>query len=92
MSESNYDRYVSFKGADWENRSAAIMAKLEAHRARETSPFWPYFFQQRDKALSQGFDDLRVLHNYVSTLRELLETLQDDDTLAMLEALEESCM
>jgi hypothetical protein len=56
------------------------------------SPFWPYFERQRKWAHAQGLDDLRVLHNFLPTLRELLEHLGDLDTLAMLEDLEESCM
>ena len=87
-----YDRYVSFQGCDWEGRSERVMARLQDHFERRSSPFWPYFFEQRDKAHRQGLDDLRVLHNYVSTLRELLEELGDLDTLAMLEDLEETCM
>ena len=37
-------------------------------------------------------DDLPVLHNFLPTIRELLETLDDRDTLAMLEDLEVTCM
>ncbi|TPW33140.1 N(2)-fixation sustaining protein CowN [Martelella alba] len=92
MSDGSYDRYVSFKGADWERKSAAIMTRLECHRRDATSPFWAYFFRQREQAHAQGFDDLRVLHNYVSTLRELLEDIGDEATLSLLEELEETCM
>lgn len=92
MTDQTYDRYVSFKGADWEAKSAAIMTRLESHRDRETSPFWPYFFKQRERLNADGLDDLRVLHNYVSTLNELLGSLDDEETLAMLEDLEVTCM
>ncbi len=87
-----YDRYVSFEGCDWEGRCARVFAGLQDHFDRETSPFWPYFREQRAKAHRQGLDDLRVLHNYVSTLRDLLDDLGDTVTLAYLEDLEETCM
>ncbi len=87
-----YDRYVSFKGSDWEGKSQRVIAGLQDHFERATSPFWAYFYRQRDIAHKQGLDDLRVLHNYVSTLRDLLESLGDTRTLGMLEELEETCM
>lgn len=77
---------------EWESKCAAVMARLQTHFDRQTSPFWPYFLKQRSHALSQGLNDLRVLHNYVSTLRELLEDLDDQETLTLLEDLEETCM
>jgi hypothetical protein len=39
-----------------------------------------------------GFDDLRVLHTYLPTLRELIADAGDDATLALLEDLEATCM
>lgn len=84
--DSSVDNY------DWEEKCAPIMVRLREHFDRQTSPFWPYFFRQRSHANSQGLNDLRVLHNYVSTLRELLEELDDGHTLALLEDLEETCM
>ncbi len=91
MSET-YDRYLSFKGCDWEARCARVFAGLQDHFDRCTSPFWPYFQEQRARLHSQGLDDLRVLHNYVSTLRDLLDDLGDTETLALLEDLEVTCM
>jgi len=88
----SYDRYVSFKNCDWEGKCQRVFTLLQDHFDRETSAFWPYFLRQRDLAHHQGLDDLRVLHNYVSTLRELLENLGDMRTLALLEDLEETCM
>jgi hypothetical protein len=42
--------------------------------------------------LQQGFDDLRVLHSYLPTIREILADDEDTRTLALLEDLEETCM
>jgi hypothetical protein len=91
MSEQ-IDRYVSFKGIDWECKTNQVIAKLQVHMDLADSPFWPYFERQRKWAHEQGLDDLRVLHNFLPTLRELLENLGDLDTLAMLEDLEVACM
>lgn len=88
----DFDRYVSFRNADWEARSDRVMAGLMRHIEASDSPFWPYFTRQRALAHERGLDDLRVLHNFLPTLRELLEGLGDADTLAQLEDLEETCM
>lgn len=87
-----FDRYVSFKNADWEGRTSRVMTEIERHIEAHDSPFWPYFARQRALAHERGLDDLRVLHNFLPTLRELLEELRDTETLALLEDLEEACM
>jgi hypothetical protein len=87
-----YDRYTSFKNADWEAKSQRVLDHLQVHIDGQTSPFWNYFIQQRKWAHQQGMDDLRVLHNFLPTIRELLEGLDDQKTLALLEDLEEGCM
>jgi N(2)-fixation sustaining protein CowN len=91
MSEQ-IDRYVSFRNIEWERRTAEIFALLQFHFDRETSPFWSYFLAQRAIAHTQGLDDLRVLHNFLPTLKDLLEELDDDAALARLEELEVLCM
>lgn len=87
-----YDRYISFKNANWESQSSDVMDGLRPHIEAADSPFWVYFIRQRELAHQRGLDDLRVLHNFLPTLRELLEELDDQPTLALLEQLEESCM
>ncbi len=87
-----FDRYVSFSNADWEARSSLVMVGLRRHIEAGNSPFWAYFERQRALARERGLDDLRVLHNFLPTLRELLDELGDDETLALLEDLEETCM
>jgi hypothetical protein len=88
----SYDRYVSFKNADWEAKSQRVLDRLQIHIDGETSPFWKYFIEQRTWAHNQGMDDLRVLHNFLPTIRELLEGMDDRETLVLLEDLEEGCM
>ncbi|WP_420135582.1 N(2)-fixation sustaining protein CowN [Rhodopseudomonas sp.] len=88
MSDS-FDRYVSFKNCNWEIRSERVMARLQTHIDAGENPFWAYFAQKRTELREkQGLDDLRVLHNYLPTLRELLEDNGDLETLSMLEELE----
>ncbi len=89
---ADFDRYVSFIGSDWEAKSAQVFACLQRHFDLKDSPFWPYFLKQRALAHRQGLDDLRVLHNFMPTLRELFENLGDAAHLTLLEALEETCM
>ena len=86
------DRYVSFAGSQWEDRSERIFAGLQRHFDAQNSPFWPYFIQKRQEFHAKGMDDLRVLHNYLPTLKELLEELGDHDTLGQLEELEVTFM
>ncbi|WP_342343619.1 hypothetical protein [Methylocella tundrae] len=42
--------------------------------------------------ISLGLNDLRVLHNFLPTLRGILEDLRGDAPLKFLEELEETCM
>lgn len=91
MSEE-FDRYVSFRNVEWESKTAEVFGLLQDHFDRNTSPFWGYFLKQRGIAHAQGLDDLRVLHNFLPTLKDLLEDLQDATTLHKLEELEDRCM
>lgn len=91
MSE-NFDRYVSFKDVAWESRTAEVFDLLQPHFDQNTSPFWAYFLKQRGIAHAQGLDDLRVLHNFLPTLKDILEGLEDGKTLHKLEELEDRCM
>jgi N(2)-fixation sustaining protein CowN len=86
------DRYVTFNGIDCEGRTVVVMQAIERHAAASASPFWAYFETQRRLAHGRGLDDLRVLHNFLPTLKELLEDGDDDQTLALLEDLEVTCM
>lgn len=86
------DRYVTFAGMDCDGRTREVMAAIEARAAVSASPFWVYFATQRRLAHGRGLDDLRVLHNFLPTLKELLEGEGAAAELAMLEDLEVICM
>lgn len=86
------DRYVTFNGIDCEGRTHLVMTAIEHHAATSASPFWVYFATQRRLAHGRGLDDLRVLHNFLPTLKELLEESDAVETLALLEDLEVTCM
>lgn len=69
------------------------MQRLQRHVDAGENPFWAYFAQKRVELRDkQGLDDLRILHNYLPTLRELLEDNGDLETLEMLEDLEANLM
>lgn len=86
------DRYVTFTGMDCDGRTGVVMAAIRASAAVSTSPFWAYFESQRTLAHRRGLDDLRVLHNFLPTLKELLDQEGASETLALLEDLEVTCM
>ena len=66
------DRYVTFTGIDCDGRTRAVMGRIEGLVRRGENPFWSYFQAQRELAHGRGQDDLRVLHNFLPTLKELL--------------------
>ena len=84
------DRYLTFRNIDCATKAQRVIDRLQPHLDAGESPFWAYFSRQRERAHADGFDDLRVLHSYLPTLRELLA--EDEATLALLEDLEVTCM
>ena len=86
------DRYVTFTNIDCAGRSRLVIEQLQRYIDAAENPFWAYFSRQRAQAHAMGFDDLRVLHTYLPTLRELIAEAGDDATLALLEDLEATCM
>lgn len=90
--DERHDRYVTFANIDCDGKAAVVMTRILAHVEARDSAFWPYFTAQRALAHERGMDDLRVLHNFLPTLKELLESLEDAETLALLEDLECTCM
>ena len=86
------DRYTSFRNIDCAGKAQQVIDRLQPLLDGSANPFWAYFRKQREDAHEKGFDDLRVLHNYLPTLRELLADADDTETLALLEDLEVTCM
>lgn len=86
------DRYTSFRNIDCAGKAQLVIDRLQPLLDAAENPFWAYFSRQRAEAHAKGFDDLRVLHTYLPTLRELLSEAEHDETLALLEELEVTCM
>jgi hypothetical protein len=86
------DRYVSFRNIDCAAKAQLVIDLLQPRVDAAENPFWAYFRKQRAAAHAAGFDDLRVLHTYLPTLRELLDDAGDEAALALLEDLEVTCM
>lgn len=86
------DRYTSFRNIDCAGKAELVIARLQPFLDAAENPFWAYFTRQRQAAHANGFDDLRVLHTYLPTLRELLADTGEAETLALLEDLEVTCM
>ena len=86
------DRYTTFRNIDCATRAQRVIAGLQPHIDAGENPFWAYFCARRARAHADGFDDLRVLHTYLPTLRELLADAEDAAALALLEDLEVTCM
>ncbi len=86
------DRYATFRNIDCAGKAQLVIDRLQPFLDAAENPFWAYFRKQRADAHAKGFDDLRVLHNYLPTLRELLADADDMETLALLEDLEVTCM
>ena len=84
-----FERYVSCRNMEGESKTAEVFGLLQTHFDKKTSPFWVYFLKQRGIAHAQRLDDLRVLHNFLPTLKDILE---DTRTLHKLEELENRCM
>ena len=90
--DEHTDRYASFRNIDCAGKARLVIEHLQPLLDAGENPFWAYFRAQRQAAHAKGFDDLRVLHNYLPTLRELLSEAEAHAALALLEDLEVTCM
>jgi len=87
------DRYVSFLGLDCSGRARRVMARVDHHLAidgRRTA-FWQYFDKKRTATSGPAPDDLLLIHSCINQVRELFETWQDEEGLALLDDLEVNC-
>ena len=93
------DRYVSFKGIDGDANAQKLMVMLRQHidDPEKTNRFWELFKGKLDKlahVATNGFiqDELYLTHAYINNIRELFETYDDQQALALLDQIEaESC-
>lgn len=86
------ERYESFLNIDCAAKCARVMEALMVHIEAGDNPFWTYFMKKREQHHAEHLDDLRVLHSYLPTIREILDEKGDAHALALLADLEESCM
>lgn len=87
------DRYVSFTDIDCDGNACRIMACIDRHLAipERNNAFWEHFARKRAGGSGPKPDALFLIHSNINQVRELFETWQDDEALALLEQLEEEC-
>lgn len=96
MNVGTTDRYVSFRGIDFECNMQAVLGHLARYMAGPAAgnPFW-LRFMSRLEAAEQGAtaiaDKLLLLHSHVYYFVELFEEHDDAAALADLHKLEREC-
>ena len=87
------DRYISFDGIDCDGNARAVMQAIEKHLviAERNNAFWDYFMKKRAGGSGPKPDDLFLIHSNINQVRELFETWQDEEAMALLVLLEEEC-
>jgi len=87
------DRYESFRNIDCDGKARRVMACIDRQLAlpERTNAFWEYFARKRAGHGGRKPDDLFLIHSHVNEIRELFETWDDADALALLEQLEDEC-
>ena len=92
----NPDRYVSFRGIDFERNMQDVLHHLHRYidDPQYGNAFWDLFKQKmgRIDAGQAGFaDKLLVLHSHTYYMKDLFEEHGDEAALAALMKLEEEC-
>ena len=88
------DRYVSFRGIDFEGRMDAVLGHLRRYidNPATGNAFWDRFKRLLDDAGGTApADKLLLLHSHVYYLVDLFEEHDDEAALAALRQLEEDC-
>jgi predicted SAM-dependent methyltransferase len=87
------DRYVSFQGIDCVGNARRIMEFIDRNLAvpGRSNAFWEYFAKKRFGGSGPQPDNLLLIHSNINQVRELFETWNDEEALALLEQLEEEC-
>lgn len=86
------DRYVSFRGIDFDGYCRALIETIERYHAEQGAdePFWAWFLDLRRSDPAKR-DDLLLLSSLVNPLRERFEAHGDAEALLLLERAEEAC-
>ncbi len=87
------DRYVSFEGIDCDGDARRLMACIERllQQPGRNNAFWDYFMNKRSGGSGPRPDDLFLIHSNINQVRELFETWEDEEAMALLVKLEEEC-
>lgn len=87
------DRYVSFNGIDCNGNARRVMEVIEKYLAgsEQDEPFWTYFINKRTPRSGPPPDDLFLVHCHLNQIRELFESIADEEALKLLFLLEEEC-
>jgi hypothetical protein len=88
---STSDRYLSFKGIDFDGQASRMIERITLHTKGGDDPFWAYFFQRRNATTGMRYDDQLLLSSFVNQVRELLEARDDALGLEWLDQLENEC-
>ena len=88
---STSDRYLSFKGIDFDGQAGRMIERITLHTEGRDDPFWAYFFQRRNATSGMRYDDQLLLSSFVNQIRELLEVRDDAQGIEWLDQLENEC-
>jgi N(2)-fixation sustaining protein CowN len=87
------DRYATFLGLDCDGRAHVVMDCIDRHLAipGRNNRFWDYFAKKRAGGSGPKPDDLFLIHSNIHQIRDLFETWEDEESLKLLDELEEKC-
>jgi N(2)-fixation sustaining protein CowN len=86
------DRYVSFKGIDFDGNVGRVLAHLARCRTEDPdNRLIAYLDRQRSSRQGARRDDLLLLHSLVNPVRDLFEARGDEAALRDLDRLEREC-
>jgi N(2)-fixation sustaining protein CowN len=87
------DRYVSFKEIDCDGNARALMTMIRRHidDPARSNAFWEYFKTKAAGGSGPRPDELFLIHSNLNQIRELFETWEDEEALAALDILEVEC-
>jgi hypothetical protein len=95
-SAANPDRYISFRGIDFDGNMEVVLGHLYRHidDPAKNNALWDRFRQRLALAESSATattDKLLLLHSHVYYMVELFEDHDDDVAMEALKKLEEEC-
>ncbi|TBW40754.1 N(2)-fixation sustaining protein CowN [Siculibacillus lacustris] len=90
------DRYVSFRGIDFEANMTAVLGHLRRLVAVDgvPDPFWQRFEERlaaADAGTTSIADRLLLMHSHVTYMSDLFEDRDDAEAIAALAKLEREC-